>query len=77
MSETKMSQEMYEVLEALCGMWTQYCGGSHGHVFMSAGERAMDVLEKYGLLKNTTICEGEVDYEKLEEYRSKNNLSNW
>lgn len=64
-----MNKELFEVLESLCYMWNQYCDGQYGHMFMSAGESCMDVLEKYQLLKNATICSGEVDFEKLEEYR--------
>lgn len=65
-----MTRELYEVLESLCEMWNQYCGGEWGHSFMSAGEGCMDVLEKWSLLKNTTACTGEVDWDKLQEYEN-------
>jgi hypothetical protein len=64
-----MTVELFEALESLCDMWGQYCGGEYGHSFMSAGEGAMDVLEKYGLLKNATVCAGDIDWDKLEELR--------
>lgn len=64
-----MNKELFEVLESLCDMWNQYCGGEWGHSFMSAGEGAADVLDKYKLLKNDTGYGGEVDWDKLEEYR--------
>lgn len=41
----KAVREKEEILEALEGMYYQYCDG--GHSFMSAGERAELVLEKY------------------------------
>lgn len=37
-----------EALDALGSMYEQYCGDEYGHMFMSAGEGASDVLEKYG-----------------------------
>lgn len=64
-----MSKYLFEALEALCGMWNQYCGSEWGHEFMSAGENASDVLDKYHLLKNDTGTGGEIDWDKLEEYR--------
>ncbi len=64
-----MNKELFEVLEALCMMWNQYCNGKWGHCFMSAGENCADVLDKYNLLKNDLGTGGEVDYDKLEELR--------
>lgn len=64
-----MNKELFESLEALCDMWSQYCDGPNGHMFMSAGENAADVLDKYSLLKNDNGTGGEVDYDKLEELR--------
>lgn len=64
-----MNKELLEVLDALCDMWSQYCPQPYGHMFMSAGEGAEDVLLKYGLLKNDTGYGGEVDYDRLEELR--------
>lgn len=69
-----MNKELFEVLEALCGMWNQYCGGKWGHEFMSAGEDTADVLDKYKLLKNDTGTGGEIDWDILEEYRKKINV---
>lgn len=67
----RVNDERYELLYCLCLMWGQYCSGEYGHLFMTAGEETMEVLEKYDLLKNTTICAGEVDFEKLKEYEPK------
>lgn len=64
-----MTKELFEALEALCDMWSQYCNGKWGHMFMSAGENAADVLDKHNLLKNDNGCGGEVDYDRLEELR--------
>lgn len=64
-----MSKELFEALEALCDMWSQYCDGPSGHCFMSAGENADEVLSKYGLLKNDNGTGGDVDYDRLEELR--------
>lgn len=64
-----MTKELFEALEALCGMWGQYCDGPSGHCFMTASEDAADVLDKYGLLINDNGTGGEVDYDKLEELR--------
>lgn len=65
-----MTKELYEALEALCGMWSQYCGGEWGHSFMSAGENCADVLDKYDLLKNDKGTGGEIDWDKLKELES-------
>ena len=55
-SEIKLAKEevikewrpsLYEVIEALADMYWQYCGDNYGHAFMSAGERASYILEKY------------------------------
>ena len=48
--EKKHREEMKEVLDALESMYEQYCGDS-GHIFMSAGERASSVLERYTEMK--------------------------
>lgn len=65
-----MTKELLEVLEALCGMWEQYCGGEWGHEFMSAGEEAEEVLEKYDLLIHVKGVQQKVDEEKLKYYRN-------
>lgn len=64
-----MTQELYDALSALCDMWDQYCSGECGHMFMSAGENAEEILNKYDLLKNSHACGGDIDYDKLEELR--------
>lgn len=64
-----MSKDLFDVLDALCGMWNQYCGDKWGHAFMSAGENALEVLDKHKLIKNETGCGGEIDWDRLEEYR--------
>lgn len=69
-----MKQELYSALHALCSMFSQYCGGEWGHMFMSAGERATEVLEEYELIKNPSAVGGEIDWERLEKYRVDNNL---
>jgi len=51
-----------ETLRALALMWNQYCGKS-GHLFMTAGEHASEVLMKAGLLKDEY---SEIDYEKID-----------
>lgn len=40
---------LQEVLDSLAGMYNQYC--YYGHGFMSSGERASYILEKYGEYK--------------------------
>jgi len=64
-----MNKDLFPALEALCMMWEQYCGGEAGHVFMSAGEQCQEVLSNHGLLKNETACSGDIDWEKLENFR--------
>lgn len=41
-----MEHEIKELVDALESMYDQYC--DRGHLFMSAGESASTVLEKYG-----------------------------
>ena len=65
-----MTRELFNVLEALCGMWNQYCDGECGHMCMSAGEDCETVLDSYGLLKNCHAYGGDIDYERLETLRS-------
>lgn len=45
------NQELYYALDALAGMWNQYCPPPSTHMFMSAGEEAEDVLVYWGLLR--------------------------
>ena len=42
----KEENEIAELVDALAGMYDQYC--ENGHAFMSAGENASAVLERYG-----------------------------
>ena len=37
------------LLNALAGMYEQYCGKKYGHDFMGAGEEAISILEDYGV----------------------------
>jgi len=64
-----MTKELFEALDALCSMWSQYCPQPYGHSCMSAGENALDVLSGHGLIKNEHGWGGEVDYDKLEELK--------
>lgn len=50
-TKRKLSWEEKEMLNALGWMWNQYCG-KNGHLCMSAGESAAEVLMKYGLLRD-------------------------
>ncbi len=42
----EMSKDIKDLVDALESMYNQYC--DDGHSFMSAGEGASSVLEKYG-----------------------------
>jgi len=64
-----MNKELFDALEALCMMWTQYCDTEWGHECMSAGEHAEEVLDRYGLLIHVGGYEAHVDDDKLEELR--------
>jgi hypothetical protein len=46
---TKLDKETQRILDALTSMYFQYCNRPYGHDFMGAGERAIEVLEDYGL----------------------------
>ena len=41
------NQEIKDLSSALMSMYEQYCA-TDGHIFMSAGEEASTVLERYG-----------------------------
>lgn len=41
-----MDEDIKELVDALESMYDQYC--ADGHSFMSAGENASEVLERYG-----------------------------
>jgi hypothetical protein len=45
----RVREEKEEILESLEDMYRQYC--YQGHAFMSAGEHAQYIIEKYGTLK--------------------------
>lgn len=64
-----MTQELFNALEALCMMWDQYCDGEWGHMCMTAGENAEEVLDSYGLLIHTGGYAAHVDEAKLDFYR--------
>lgn len=58
-----------QLLEALGLMYQQYCSGE-GHQFMTAGEHAYALLEKYGMLNADEAGRGEVKWEVLDAARS-------
>jgi hypothetical protein len=63
-----MTQELFDVLDALCSMWNQYCQPPGGHMCMSAGEATEEVLDRYDLLKDKDKSYGgEIDWNKLNE----------
>ena len=64
-----MNKKLIEALEALCLMWEQYCGDQWGHMCMSAGENAEDVLSQYGLLIFKEGYEREVNWDRLEQLK--------
>lgn len=64
-----MNKDLFKALEALCLMWSQYCDTDNGHMFMSAGEHTMEVLIKWGLLKNIEGPYAEVNEHRLEFLR--------
>ena len=68
-----MTKELLEVLEALCSMWEQYCGGKYGHKCMSAGEEAEEVLNKHNLLIFKKGYQRDINYQQLEQYRNQVN----
>lgn len=72
----ELEKEVVNVLDALCDMWNQYCGDKYGHMCMSAGENAANVLDKYKLLKNDNGYGGEVDWDKLTELKTRGQSSN-
>lgn len=47
--EQRCAERERHILEALYSMYEQYC--EDGHMFMSAGERASEILENYGYLE--------------------------
>ena len=63
-----MTREVYDLLSALCSMWSQYCDGDWGHMCMSAGEETEEVLDRYNLLIHKKGYEADVDWNKLSEF---------
>lgn len=61
-----MIPSKYEILWALCEMWTQYCPPPYGHCYMSAGETTEEILNRFGLLSH-----GEINWQKLRELKEK------
>lgn len=51
---TAGKEEKIELYEALKMMYEQYCPGEYGHNFMSAGENAELVLERFNYLSNNS-----------------------
>ncbi|WP_022821925.1 hypothetical protein [Hymenobacter norwichensis] len=45
-------QQLYETLNALAGMWNQYCPPPFTHQTMTAGENAEVVLQAWQLLRS-------------------------
>ena len=45
------NQDLFEALSALSSMWNQYCPLPWTHMFMSAGEEAEEVLQKWQLMR--------------------------
>ncbi|MBH8559724.1 hypothetical protein [Hymenobacter negativus] len=45
------NKDLYEALSALSSMWNQYCPPPWTHMFMSAGEEAEEVLQKWQLMR--------------------------
>jgi uncharacterized Zn finger protein (UPF0148 family) len=60
---TKVST--YQIIEALCWMWEQYCPPPDTHMCMSAGEQTEDVLAALGLLNPDDT----INWEKVKELK--------
>ena len=45
------NKDLFEALSALSSMWNQYCPLPWTHMFMSAGEEAEEVLQKWQLMR--------------------------
>jgi hypothetical protein len=59
MRDDELVRMLEETLDALGMMYTQYCSRD-GHLFMSAGEYASNVLEHWGMLNADEAGRGEV-----------------
>ena len=44
-------KDLFDALSALSSMWNQYCPPPWTHEFMSAGEEAEEVLQKWQLMR--------------------------
>lgn len=66
-------EPLKEVLASLAEMYMQYCSDKSGHSFMSAGEGAQEILERYGLLKGANAMGGDggIDWDALDTILSK------
>ncbi len=67
-----LDKETLRILDALTYMYFQYCNSPYGHDFMGAGERAIDVLEDYGLASEA-VGVNEEEMDKLERIVWKTN----
>lgn len=68
-TQEERDRDTKEALYALGLMWNQYCG-KEGHLFMTAGEQAEIVLQKYGLLDTDAAGCGVIDYDRLDDLLS-------
>ena len=67
MKEAIQKANRDELVYALALMYEQYCA-KDGHLFMSAGEMACELLEREGVLKGEDgTGRGEIDFTSLEE----------
>jgi hypothetical protein len=64
--EAYASEKEAKLLNALGGMYGQYCAKPHGHDFMGAGEEAIEILEDYGIHDESRQWD-EQSYDKLEK----------
>lgn len=69
MSQNKL---LLQALTALAGMWNQYCPAPTekcpypGHMFMSAGEEAEEVLDYWGMLRqDESAIDPDTDWDEL------------
>jgi len=62
-----MTENEQELLHALAGMYAQYCGDKSGHNFMTAGEEAQLVLEKWNVLKGANEMGGNGTIDLLDD----------
>ena len=48
---SERNKDLFDVLSALSSIWNQYCPLPWTHQFMSAGEEAEEVLQKWQLMR--------------------------